>query len=207
MSEKYNLGVIGGTFDPVHIGHLAIAEDARENFDLTKIIFMPARRSPHKTDVISAPAEARLEMVRIATMNNPWFGVSDAELRREGPSYTFDTLENLQEENPSAQIFFIIGSDSLGDLHAWHRAKELISRFKVVTVARPGEDELDAGRLAGALGKEAASQIERHYLKDALISVSATDIRKRVRDGRSIRYLVPAAVERYILRKGLYIQA
>ncbi len=198
------IGVLGGSFDPVHIGHLAIAEEAREVFGLDRVAFVPAARPPHKGAVTAAPASRRLRMVELAIAGNPWFLVSDIEMRRDGPSYTIDTLEEIQKMYPDMSVYFVVGADSLAELHSWHRAAELVNRFDFIIVGRPGAPAVEKGMLEEQFGREAAARLDMHYLKSGFFDLSATEIRKRTAAGRSIRYLVPAAVERYILAKGLY---
>ena len=202
--EKPGLGVIGGSFDPVHVGHLGIAEEARVQFALERVVFVPAARPPHKGGGTGACAADRLEMVRLAIDGNPHFLASDVEMRREGPSYTIDTLEQIQRMYPEAHVYFIVGADSLAELKTWHRAMELAERFDFIIVARPGVARPSKEELAGDFTGEIARKLDGRFLETAMFDVSGTRIRRRVGQGRSIRYLVPPAVERYILSKGLY---
>jgi nicotinate-nucleotide adenylyltransferase len=202
--ERIALGVIGGSFDPVHMGHLGIAEEARERFALDKVLFVPAAQPPHKGPKTAAAASDRLEMVRLATRGNPHFLVSDIEMHREGPSYTIDTLEQIRRMQPEARVYFIVGADSLAELAGWHRARELAERFDFIILARPGARRPSKEELAGSFGDQVARKLDGNFVTTGIFDISATEIRRRVREGRSIRYLVPAAVERYILSKGLY---
>jgi len=198
------LGVIGGSFDPVHLGHLGVAEAAREEFELDRVVFVPAAQPPHKGGVALAPAADRLEMVKLAVAANPHFLASDVELQRKGPSYTIDTLTEISTLYPVARLFFIVGADSLSELHQWHRARELVERFDFIIVGRPGVEALQFERLVAAFGAAAAERLRLGYLSREPYNISATDIRARVAAGKSIRYLVTPAVERYIFKRGLY---
>jgi nicotinate-nucleotide adenylyltransferase len=203
--EQRKVGVIGGSFDPVHLGHLGIAESAREAFGLDKVIFVPNALPPHKSGAV-APAADRLAMVELAVRDNPRFSASDIEMRRDGPSYTIDTLAELGRLGLDSEtgLRFIVGADSLRDLPTWHRAEELVARYDFIIVARPGVAGPDWESLEAAFGCDAAARLRRGFLETALFNISATDVRSRVKAGRSIRYLVPEVVERYILRRGLY---
>ena len=197
------LGVFGGTFDPVHIGHLIAAEDARAALRLDEVLFVPAGEPWFKSYRRITPARHRLAMVRLAIRDNPRFGVSDMEIRREGPSYTIDTLAELRGERPDAELFVILGVDALREIDRWRQPRRLFQMATVVGMARPGAS-LDASVLNAAI----PGASERLRLVDsALIDISGTDIRRRVADGASIRYRVPTAVERYIRDHNLYQSA
>ena len=203
-TTRRRLGVIGGTFDPVHFGHLGIAEEARGQFALETVVFVPAASPPHKGGKTFASAEDRLEMVKLAISGNPHFIASDIEMRRGGPSYTIDTLDEISRMDAEARIYFIVGADSLAELHQWHRAKELVARYDFIIVGRPGDEGPTKKALAATFGREAAEKLWRGFLQEKPYNISATEIRARVAAGKSIRYLVPHEVERYILRRGLY---
>lgn len=194
------LGVFGGTFDPVHMGHLIAAEDARAVMRLDEVLFVPAGEPWFKSYRRITPARHRLAMVRLAVRDNPRFGVSDMEIRREGPSYTIDTLAELRRERPDADLFVILGVDALCEIDRWRQPRRLFQMATVVGMARPGAS-LDASVLNAAI----PGASERLRLVDsALIDISGTDIRRRVADGASIRYRVPHAVEQYIREHNLY---
>jgi len=199
------IGLLGGSFNPVHVGHLVVAEQARERLGLERVLFVPARISPHKLGKPLAPAEDRLRMVQLAIADNPAFEASDIELRRGEPSYSVDTVRQLREQsNGEWNIHFLVGSDTLPELPAWHRIGELAELCKFVVFSRPG-DPLDALEpLRGALRDEQVAAIAERSFEIPLIGVSSTDIRRRVREGRSIRYLVPEPVRRYVVARGLY---
>ncbi|HHX65097.1 MAG TPA: nicotinate-nucleotide adenylyltransferase [Chloroflexi bacterium] len=188
------LGVYGGTFDPIHIGHLIIAEEARARLGLDSILFVPARVSPLKLPGTCFSVEDRLRMVDLAVRDNPHFCVSRVDVDRPGPSYTADTLRALQEAYPDAELYFIMGADSLESLHRWYRPEEIIHRARLVVVSRPGHAiELDAleAKLPGI-----SDVVEPLTTLD--IGISSTDIRRRLQVGLPIRYQVPDVVEAYI---------
>lgn len=190
------IGLIGGTFDPIHIAHLVIAEEALEALSLREVVFVPAARPPHKGDVCVTPVEDRLEMVRLAIEGNPRLTLSDIEARRETPSYTIDTIREVRAGlDADEEIYFIIGADSLVEFFTWKEPEELLDSCMFVVVPRPGVSMGDADPRIR----------EKVIVLDAPeLSVASRDIRERVRHGRTIRYLVPAEVESYIDRKNLY---
>ncbi len=200
MSTR-RLGILGGTFDPIHIGHLIIAEEARARFGLDKVLFVPARISPHKLDDTPADGEHRFRMVEIAVAGNPGFCASRVDLDRPGPSYTVDMLEELRLQFQGADFCFIMGMDSLEHLDKWRQPIRLLRLAHLVVVTRPGHkvslDALDR-RLPGL--RDAVS-----LLDTVNVGISSTDIRERVRRGMSIRYQVPADVYEYIRDRGLYL--
>ena len=199
MSRR--IGILGGTFDPIHMGHLITAEIVRVSAALDEIIFIPAARPPHKENKGEAPAEDRLLMVQCAVEGNPAFSVSDIELRREGPSYTVDTIAALSEQLGDAELFFITGADAMNDLYHWHEPARLLRSCVFIAAARQGV-ELDESRLAEQFSPEQRSRIR--IVPTPHLEISSTVIRARVRAGRSIRDLVPRAVELYIEERGLY---
>lgn len=188
------LGIFGGTFNPIHLGHLLIAEDAAEAFHLDRVVFVPSATPPHKRPRVLAPAAQRMRMVKFAIQGNNRFTCSDIEVRRGGPSYSVETLRHLRGAMPRAEFFFLIGSDSLRELHKWKEAPELVKLCEFICVTRPGE-RVGRTRLRGA---------RIHKLTGHPADVSSTDIRNRAARGATIRYLVPDAVRRYIERHRLY---
>jgi len=195
------VGVIGGTFDPIHIGHLIVAEGARDALDLQRVIFVPAGQPPHKRSSRISPAEHRLEMVRLAIAGNGYFTASRVDIDREGPSYTVDTIRLLHDQwGAGVRIYYLIGSDSLAELPTWYQPERLLEICQVVAVPRPGyEPDLES------LDVKIPGAAERiRMLNMPVVDLSATEIRDRIRDRRSIRYLVPDAVQRYIYRHRLY---
>lgn len=198
------IGVLGGTFDPIHIAHLAIAEEARTQLGLDKVVFVPAGLPPHKMDVHVSPAEHRLAMVKLAIADNPHFEVSRVDIDRFGPCYTVDTIALLRKEwEPDVEIYFIMGSDSLADILTWHKPDRLIRLCRIVAVGRPGY-RVDMDELERCL--PGASQ-RILFINSPQLDVSSSEIQRRVRAGESIKYQVPEAVERYIYEHGLYRSA
>ena len=197
------VGILGGTFDPIHIGHLFAAEEARTRMGLERVLFIPAGLPPHKLHLDITSTQDRLNMVELAIADNPHLFLSRVDIDRFGPSYTVDTVELLRNEYGSdSEIYFIMGSDSLADLLTWHKPERLIRLCRLVALTRPGKrvdlDELNR-LLPGAIARV-------QLLEMPLLQVSSTDIQRRVRMGFSIKYLVPPAVETYIYRHELYRQ-
>jgi len=190
------LGILGGSFDPVHTGHLIVAQDVLIDLSLDEVILMPACIPPHKIDRQLAPSEHRLEMLDLATESNPRLRSSDIELARDGVSYTVDTVRELFSTSPAGtEIYFILGSDNLPDLHEWKQPWELVKLCKLVTMHRPGYEEV-----------EIPPKLVGHHKSVTVTSVniSSRDIRERIRVGKPISYLVPEKVEKYIHEQGLY---
>lgn len=203
MRER--IGIFGGTFNPVHHGHLILAERAREELAVDRMLLLPSGAPPHKSGPDLAPAEDRLEMVRLATASSEGLGALDLEVRREGTTYTIDTLRELAELHPEATVFFLVGADSIPELITWREWRSLFDLAHFVTLRRPGFD-LDTlpSTLREVLPVEARRDLERYQLSTPHIEISSTDIRARVRSDRSIRFLVPDAVRDFILQHGLY---
>ena len=195
------LGILGGSFNPVHLGHLIMAQDALELFELSNVMFIPCAHPPHKPRADLAPDAHRLAMLESAIEGDLSFEVSDLELRRGGVSYTVDTLRDLAAHHPGTELCFIIGTDSLAELHLWREVETLLTLCRVLTIARPGTDPAAWGACLPAPWRERLTADVRvgHSL-----AVSSTDIRRRVAEGQSIRYLVPAGVEMYITEHSLY---
>jgi nicotinate-nucleotide adenylyltransferase len=213
------IGILGGTFNPIHIAHLRIAEEVRERFGLEKVVFVPAAAPPHKPLAGDLPFPDRCEMVRRAIAGNPWFDLSDLEGRRGGKSYSIDTLRTLRQELPSDEFFFIIGSDSFLDIGSWHEYAEIFSLCNIVVVERPGSIvHRPDWALPAALVHEFCyhgaekrlahrSGYSVYYLEGVPLDVSSSAVRELARSGRSLRYLVPDAVEHYIKDQRLYADA
>ncbi len=202
MSER--IGMIGGSFDPLHFGHLVIAQDAMECLGLSEVVFVPAANPPHKLHLRQADAWHRLEMARRAVEADSRFSVSDLELRRGGVSYTVDTVRSLKEARPDADWVLVVGSDTLVDLHNWYRIDELLDLCEVATFLRPGE--ADPGEIAEKVlvAERHRKRLLENIVAAHLVGISSTEIRRRVAEGRSIRYLVPPEVEEYIVEHCLY---
>lgn len=199
-----HLGILGGTFDPIHTGHLILAETIREEAGLDGICFLPAWIPPHKQDAERVSAAHRQEMVRFAIQDNPRFSLQDLELRQQGISYTIHTLRSLAEEyGPHTELYFITGADAIMEIESWYLFKELLDEFPFLVGARPGFEN-------DALHLQINKLTERYGARIRLITmprieISSTDIRNRVTIGKSIRYLVPELVEHYIDENQLYV--
>jgi nicotinate-nucleotide adenylyltransferase len=198
------LGLLGGTFDPVHYGHLLLAECAREQCRLDQVWFLPAAIPPHKQDREPTPAAARIEMLQLAVGGHEALAVSRYEADRGGINYTVDTLAHFHRELPEAELFFLMGADMLHDLPHWRDATRVCQLAVPVVVRRPGADELDFDCLRAIAGPEQIEAIRRHVVEMPEVGISSTEIRRRVAAGLSIRYQTPRAVEEYIRAHGLY---
>ncbi len=198
-STPERIGVLGGTFDPIHIGHLAAARAAIECARLDRVLFVPTGQPPHRA-AAAASAEDRLEMTRLATAGEDRFGVSDVELRRSGPSFTSDTLRDLHELHPSAALFLILGWDAARHFRTWHEPDEVRRLATIVVVTRPGTGSPQPTELAAA-GLDGAQVI---VCVDRTPDVSASSIRRDVMSGRSVDGKVPPAVQQYVAAHGLY---
>ncbi len=196
------IGIMGGTFDPIHFGHLATAESVREIFKLDEILFIPSARPPHKVERQITPEVHRLMMTFLAVKSNENFQVSPMEFLRDGLSYTLDTMEALfKKYGAGSELFFIIGADSMADLFKWHKARELVSKVHFIATNRPNV-EVDLAAIKNFFGESAMTHI--HPVSTPGLEISSTDIRERIKSGRSIKYLVPEVVEEYIAKERLY---
>ena len=197
------VGLFGGTFDPVHLGHLIVAERCREDAALDEVWFLPSYQPPHKAEQALSRFEHRCEMAALAVAGQPLFRVEPIEQELPPPSYTAETLAELRRRRPGDEFALIVGADSLIDLPHWHEPKRVLEQAEVVAVPRPGAELWTADRLAVAVGLPRAA-VRLTAVVCPLIEIASRDLRKRVADGRSIRFLVPRAVEEYIRDKGLY---
>jgi len=194
------LGIMGGTFDPIHYGHLRIAELAREAFDLEQIVFVPNGRPAHKDSAAVSNARARLEMTELAVASNPYFACSRIEIDRAGPSYAIDTVRGFRRLYPALEaLYWITGADTIREIPTWHLAAQLVQECEFIAVTRPGFDE---ARLYGSEARAVPGYVS--FLAAPGLEISSTRLREDVRAGRSIKYLVPEAVEEYIRHQGLY---
>lgn len=198
--SRQRIGVFGGTFDPVHLGHLVVAADLAHALRLDRTVFVPAGRPPHKDMDLVGDDDHRLEMLRLALADNPAFEISTVDLERDGPSYTADLLDIMAEREPEADLVFLMGEDSLRDLPTWHEPERILRRAEIGVAMRPGV-EVD---LAGLHDVLPATRERITIVPTPLIGISSTDIRRRVAAGEPIRYQVPDPVLAYILRNGLY---
>ena len=194
-----DIGVMGGTFDPIHYAHLFIAEQARIALYLDHVLFVPNRIPPHKQIHNVTPAAHRFRMAQLATSANRSFVCSDVEIEREGKSYTVDTLRVLSHQLPHTQFFLIVGMDTVAEIETWMRPDEVLQLCKVVGIARPG---FDTEKVLAALPQGYAERVIP--LESTHLAISSTEIRERVKKGLPIRYLTPDPVVEYIAEHGLY---
>ena len=200
-AHNLKIGILGGTFDPIHYAHLATAEFIRGKYNLDKVIFIPSGNPPHKFWNITDKQD-RFEMVVLATMNNENFVVSDMEIKKNGKTYTIDTLRELKRTYPNCELFFITGADAICDIEAW---KDVAENFKLATfiaATRPGISLLRAQDYIEKLEKKYNAKIINVYVPS--LDISSTYIRDQLNLGKSVRYLIPDNVEVYIKEKGLY---
>lgn len=198
--KEQRIGILGGTFDPIHYGHLMAAETAREKFSLDRVIFMPTAIPPHKEHVVT-DFRHRYQMVMLAILGNPFFEASCLEYERGGVTYTVDTMRQLRHKyGNNTALFFITGIDTILDIFGWKEPEELLSLCRFIIAARPGFDLCIIGEILGRYYKSAVIPMEMPQL-----DISSSDIRKRIREGRSIKYLVPEKVEQYIIQQKLYL--
>jgi nicotinate-nucleotide adenylyltransferase len=204
--EDRRVGILGGTFDPIHYGHLVIAEQVREALQLDRVLFVPAASPPHKLDVSISSAADRAAMVELATAGNAAFSVCRIELDRSGPSYTVDTLEALADEarldGIARSFFFILSSEAAATLPTWRAPVRILELAQLAVVSRPGFPGLDGQALSAMAGGSADRVLTIETLP---LANSASDVRARAASGRSVRYLVPPAVESYIRDHRLYL--
>ncbi len=191
---------MGGTFDPIHYGHLLMAEEARQAFALDEVVFVPNGRPAHKKEYLVSSPEDRYAMTLLATESNPCFSASRLEIERPGPSYTIDTLREFRRLCPELDaLYFITGADAVLEILTWHEADKLAQECQFIAVTRPG---FVLERLPEIV--DAAFMGRVHYLPIPRLEISSTDIRTRMREGRSIKYLTPEPVEAYVQQQGLY---
>ena len=208
------LGVLGGTFDPIHLGHVAAGVAAQQALSLESIVLVPSRIPPHRSDPVTASGDHRLAMAQLAAADRPGWSASRIELDREGPSYTFDTLVALQKDAAGAQIFFIIGTDAFAEIATWSRYPTVLDLAHFVVVSRPGitldslRDRVPSAFPSAALstgGRDASAKTRVILVEAHTPDVSSTDIRRRARAGESLAGLVPESVAHYIRTHRLYL--
>jgi len=205
MSRR--VALFGGSFDPIHIGHLIIAQALTERLKLERVLFLPSARPPHKEDRQLASSEDRATMVQLAIAGEALFAYSDFDLTRHGPTYTIDTVTHFRAElGADVELHWIIGADSLAELATWRRVADLIDACRIVTAARPGSQPGEPlwTALGPALGDARIAKLRAAVVDTPRIDISSTDIRRRVAEGRSIRYFVPDPVAEHITEHGLY---
>jgi nicotinate-nucleotide adenylyltransferase len=205
MPGMRHVGLMGGTFDPIHYGHLVVAEEVRAALDLAEMVFIPSGQPPHKQEETVTPPQHRLAMLELAIASNPHFSIARVELDRPGPSYTVETLRLLREQwGRKTALYFVIGWDSLEELVTWHEPAGILEQLAyLVAVHRPGHQEMP-----GKCIEEQLPEIKQRLLTMPApqLDISATDLRLRVAENRPIKYQTPEAVERYIAQHGLYRQ-
>jgi len=195
------LGVLGGSFDPIHYAHLRVAEEVRRRLELPHVVFMPAGSPPHKPSQRLSPAEDRYLMAVLATADNPYFSVSRLEIDRPGPSYTIDTIRALKQGLPrGAEVFLIVGADMVLAIDTWYQPDAVLTEAQVVAVPRPG---FDLHRMREGIGPERAARVM--VVEVPALDISATRVRERIAAGESARYLCPRPVLDYIEKRGLYV--
>jgi len=203
MTEKTAL--FGGTFDPIHFGHLRSAAHVLDHLGFDRVIFIPSANPPHKRNQPITDADHRLEMVRLAICHEPRFACDDCEIHRGGPSYTIDTVTAIRDRlGPAVRLAWIIGADSLAELSSWYRVSELVDLCEIITVARPGWQRPDLGPLQGLLSDEQIDRLISSVLDSPLTDISATEIRRCLAAGESIDDLTPACVVEYIEQESIY---
>lgn len=196
------VGIMGGTFDPIHNGHLILAEYARTQFGLDRILFIPAGIPPHKNKNNITPDIYRYNMTVLAINSNKHFYISSMEMEREGITYTIDTIKHLKSKYRDTDFYFLLGADSLLQIHKWRNYEELLELCNFIVAKRPDYDNDNLDLVIERLNEQYKGHI---YILDApLIDISSTEIRDRVKNGLSIKYLVPESVETYIYKSGLY---
>lgn len=198
------IGVFGGTFDPVHLGHLILAEQCREQAALDQVLFVPAARPPHKIDQVATPFAQRAEMLSLAIAGHPAFRIDELERDRPGPSFMADTLKEIQDRDAKAELFLLLGSDSLQDLPSWAGPQRIAALATLLVVTRSGSDVLPAERMRTFLRLPAETTLRLQAIDMPGIDIASRDLRRRCAEGKSIRFLVPRAVEIYIKEKHLY---
>ena len=199
---KKKTGIMGGTFNPVHNGHLLLAETAREFFGLDKVIFMPSGNPYIKKNSIIPDGNLRVQMLEHAVKENPYFRLSRMEVEREGPTYTCDTLVKLRELNPEEEYYFIMGADSLLTLESWKNPEIIFQNCVIAAAVRGTGTEDKIKKIADYLTESYQSDIR--IMPSRYIDISSSEIRKRIKDGRSVRYMIPDSVIAYIEKEGLY---
>jgi nicotinate-nucleotide adenylyltransferase len=195
------LGIFGGTFDPPHVGHLILAAEARDQLSLDRVLWVVTPNPPHKTGRAITPLSVRLEMVHAAVHGDPTFEISRVEIDRPGPHFSVDTVRILGEQNPGAELFYLMGGDSLHDLPSWYRPADLVALLAGIGVMRRPQDYVDLPAIERAL----PGIVARVHLVDApLLEISSSNIRERVREGRHYSYFLPPQVHQIVQARGLY---
>ncbi len=196
------IGIMGGTFNPAHVGHLIMAECARQEFKLSKVLFIPCAAPPHKPDKALPSAQTRLTMLEHAIAGNPFFEACEVEILRGGKSYSYDTLRELRAmQDGKVEFFFLVGSDSLASIMSWHRIRDLMKLCRFIVVERPG---FEVPKILRKMAPGDRRYFGKYVLNGFLVEISSRAIRARVQKGLSVRYLVNEPVEAFITDEGLY---
>ena len=203
-TRKQRIGIFGGTFDPVHLGHLLMAEQAREQAHLDQVWFIPAASPPHKQGQHLTPFAQRVEMLNLAIAGHPAFRINELEKDRAGPSYTADTLAELHRQHSESELCLLIGSDCLPDLPHWHEPARILKLAVLLVSPRPSWPMMTVEQLRASLNLPADVPLRLEVVEVPLIEMASRDLRRRAAEGRSLRYMVPRAVECYIREKHLY---
>lgn len=209
------LGILGGTFDPIHIGHLRLAEEIHEELNLSKVLLMPGAQPPHKKGPLVASFYDRLEMTRIGASASDYLEACDIEGHREGPSYSIETIRIIREKyGGQLELFFILGIDAFNEIFTWKEYKNLFHITNFVVIERPGMAFHEPGNYIDSLGADFRKKSSEDYInpsgnhilikKTTLMDISSTKIRQNIREGKSINFIVPQKVKEYIIKKGLY---
>lgn len=199
-TPRSGIGVLGSAFNPPHLGHLALAQEALWQLGLDEVVLMPSGEAPHKRTLDDPGREPRMAMTRFAAADDSRFGVSSLEVDREGPSYTFETLELLAEERPDTELVFVMGADAAVGLESWRRPERVVELARLAVARRAGVSDADVGAVLRSLGAEGRATM----LEMPQFGVSSSAVRERAAAGRPLRYLVPEAVARFIEEKGIY---
>ena len=197
------VGIFGGAFDPVHVGHLVLAERVRDDAGLDLVRFLPSYKPPHKADRQLTRFETRCDMVTLATTGQPAFALDAIEKELPPPSYSVNTLRELALRHPGDTFSLILGADSLHDLPTWYEPRELLQLAELIVVPRPGVELVAADALAASLGV-GVGEVRLRVVECPLMGVASRDLRRRVGEGKSVRFLVPRAVEEFVRERGLY---
>ncbi|MBK5251449.1 MAG: nicotinate-nucleotide adenylyltransferase [Peptostreptococcaceae bacterium] len=202
--KRYKIGIMGGTFDPIHYGHLVIAEQIRRNYNLDKVIFIPVGIPPHKREMKITKGEHRYLMILLATMTNPYLDVSRIEIDKKDVSYTIETMRELNKKysDKKVEFYFIIGADAISTIETWEESAELLTMCKFIAATRPGVTNSNMLAMIEYYKENYSAEIQTMVV--SAVDISSTDIRNRIAGNRPIKYLLPEAVEHYILKNELY---
>lgn len=200
--EKKKVGILGGSFNPIHNGHLLLAESARDRLDLEKIIFLPAGNNPHKINVDEIDSKHRYQMTVLAVEGNQYFEVSSIEINRDGFTYTLDTIIELESMYKDCDFYFITGADIIFQINSWKKADILLKKLNIITTFRPGYEQESLNERINELEQCYDAKIMKLYTPE--MDISSSEIRSRIKHGYSIKYLLPQVVEDYIYNNNLY---